>query len=164
MSSGKINYSTLLNKAMLDVVYNAFKIVEKHGLQYGHYFLVTFSTQNDKVVIDELLKSKYPHKLTIILQYQYQNLKVTQSYFKVQLFFGGVLQEIQVPFASIIYFFDPSANFELCLLQFEKENLNKIKELQLKANGQRKLVRKSTKEGLKKDNILIFKDFQKDNE
>lgn len=164
MSSGKINYSILINKAMLGIVYHAFKIVEKHGLQHGHYFLVTFFTQHDKVVIDQSLKSKYPNKLTIILQYQYQNLKVTQSYFRVQLFFGGVLQEIQVPFASIIYFFDPSANFELCLLQFEKDNLQKIKELQLKTNWQKKLPQKKTKGEVKKDNILIFKDFQKDNE
>jgi hypothetical protein len=163
MNSGKINYANLLNKAMLGIIHNAFKIVETHGLQNGHYFLITFSTQHAKVVIDDSLKSKYPNKLTIILQYQYKNLKVTQTYFRVQLFFGGMLQELQIPFDSIIYFFDPSANFELCLLQFEKENLNKIMELQLKSS---KPKQKSVKGKQKKDNILVLKDFRKtkDNE
>jgi hypothetical protein len=54
--------------------------------------------------------------MTVILQYQFWDLKVTDTGFEVGLSFGGVPEKLTIPFASIKSFFDPSVQFGL---QFE---------------------------------------------
>ncbi|MET0867707.1 MAG: ClpXP protease specificity-enhancing factor SspB, partial [Pseudorhodoplanes sp.] len=54
--------------------------------------------------------------MTVILQYQFWDLKVTDTGFEVGLSFGGVPETLGVPFAAIKSFFDPSVQFGL---QFE---------------------------------------------
>jgi hypothetical protein len=55
--------------------------------------------------------------MTIILQHQFWDLKVSEDAFEVGLSFGGVPERLTVPFDSINGFFDPSVQFGL---QFEE--------------------------------------------
>jgi hypothetical protein len=54
--------------------------------------------------------------MTVVLQYQFRDLKVTDKAFEVMLSFGGVLERLYVPLDSIKGFADPSVQFAL---QFE---------------------------------------------
>ncbi len=54
--------------------------------------------------------------MTIVLQHQFWDLKVTDEAFEVGLSFGGVAERLVVPFEAIKAFADPSVQFTL---QFE---------------------------------------------
>jgi hypothetical protein len=55
--------------------------------------------------------------MTIVLQHQFWDLKVSEDSFEVGLSFNGVAERLSVPFAAIKSFVDPSAHFSL---QFEE--------------------------------------------
>jgi len=65
------------------------------------------------VKISKQLLSRYPREMTIVLQYQFQNLHVSREGFSVTLSFSGNKEEIYVPFAAITTFADPSEQFGL---------------------------------------------------
>jgi hypothetical protein len=52
----------------------------------------------------------------VVLQYQFRDLKVTDTAFEVVLSFGGVPERLHIPFDAIKGFADPSVQFAL---QFE---------------------------------------------
>ncbi len=54
--------------------------------------------------------------MTVVLQHQFWDLKVTDEAFEVGLSFGGVAERLLVPFDAIKAFADPSVQFTL---QFE---------------------------------------------
>ena len=49
--------------------------------------------------------------MTIVLQYQFWDLTVTDEGFEVGLSFGGVPERVAVPFDTITAFFDPAVQF-----------------------------------------------------
>ncbi|WP_227649961.1 ClpXP protease specificity-enhancing factor SspB, partial [Klebsiella pneumoniae] len=51
--------------------------------------------------------------MTIILQHQFWDLVVTEDRFEVGLSFGGIPERLNVPFAAVTRFLDPSAPFDL---------------------------------------------------
>jgi hypothetical protein len=51
--------------------------------------------------------------MTIVLQYQYWDLKVSESGFEVGLSFSDIPEKLEIPFAAVRGFYDPSVNFEL---------------------------------------------------
>ena len=54
--------------------------------------------------------------MTIVLQHQYWDLDVRPDGFSVMLKFGGAPKTLNVPFAAILRFEDPAAQF---MLQFD---------------------------------------------
>jgi hypothetical protein len=67
--------------------------------------------------MSDRLRAQYPDEMTIILQHQFWDLKVSEDEFEVGLSFGGVPEHLTVPFDAINGFFDPSVQFGL---QFEE--------------------------------------------
>ena len=67
--------------------------------------------------LSERLRAQYPEEMTIVLQHQFWDLKVTDDGFEVGLSFGGVPEQLTVPFEAIKGFVDPSVQFSL---QFEE--------------------------------------------
>ena len=114
----EINYDSLVEKSLRNVVYYALKIVEEQGLPGENHFYITFRTNFPGTVVSKNLKLQYPETMTIVLQNQFENLTVNQSYFSVDLSFGGVVQTICIPYEAITYFADPYAKFGL---SFEPE-------------------------------------------
>ncbi|MBO5695980.1 MAG: hypothetical protein J6S06_00530, partial [Alphaproteobacteria bacterium] len=57
--------------------------------------------------------------MTIVLQYSYNNLNVSDKEFGVQLTFDGRPFFIRVPFSSLVEFKDPSVDF---ILSFHPKN------------------------------------------
>jgi hypothetical protein len=111
-----IRYDILTQDALRGVVRQVLVDAAKKGLPGEHHFFITFDTQAPGVRLSARMREQYPDEMTIVLQHQFWDLKITDSHFEVGLSFGGVPENLQVPFDAIKSFFDPSIQFGL---QFE---------------------------------------------
>ena len=113
-----IRYDLLTQQALRGVVRNVLtETAKKQVLPGDHHFYISFDTRADGVRVSNRLRAQYPEQMTIILQHQFWDLKVTDEGFEVGLSFGGVPEKLGVPFEAIKGFFDPSVEFGL---QFEE--------------------------------------------
>lgn len=131
MSDDPIDYHQLMQAALRDVVRRALAIVAGEGLPSGHFFYVTFVTQAPGVDIPEALAAQYPDEMTVILQHQYWDLRVTDEDFSVGLSFSSVPSTITVPFSAIVSFVDPPSEFGLRFAPppgFEVEEVKRSRE------------------------------------
>ncbi len=111
-----ISYDQLIKDSLKYVVRKALEHVAEKGLYGDQHFYITFKTEYPGVDAPEYLLSEYPDELTIVLENQFWNLKVFETYFTVSLNFNAKIETIKVPFDSILEFSDPSEDF---VLQFE---------------------------------------------
>ncbi len=109
----RIDYQTLLDDALKTVVKNALTHAQINGLGDGTHFFITFKTRDAGVVLPDFLRIRYPDLMTIVLQYSYNNLHVSDKEFGVQLTFDGRPFFIRVPFSALVEFKDPSVDFML---------------------------------------------------
>ena len=109
----KINYQQLLDSALKSVVKEALIHAQFNGLGDDASFFITFRTRDPGVVVPDFLKIRYPDFITIVLQYSYNNLNVSDKEFGVQLTFDGRPFFIRVPFSALVEFKDPSVDFML---------------------------------------------------
>jgi hypothetical protein len=96
-----------------EVMREALADVAKRGLRGKHHYSITFQTTSTGVALPAQLMAQYPETMTIILQHQFERLKVTEERFEVTLWFKGVKTRVAVPFDAITLFIDPSANMWL---------------------------------------------------
>lgn len=122
MDDDLINYSVLIDDAMHAIVKKALEIAIDHGLPGDHHFFVSFMTNYPGVQISPKLRKKYTTEMTIVLQYQFEDLHVTDKHFGVILSFDNVKERVIVPFAALTAFADPSVKFGLQFRHIE-ENL-----------------------------------------
>jgi hypothetical protein len=112
-----IRYDLLTQQALRAVVRRVIADVAKTGSLPGeHHFYVTFDTRAAGVKMSSRLRAQYPEDMTIVLQHQFWDLVVTDSYFEVGLSFNGISEKLHIPLDAIKGFFDPSVQFGL---QFE---------------------------------------------
>ena len=111
-----IRYDILVQEALRGMVRNVLTEAAKGGLSGDHHFFITFDTVAEGVKLSDRLRERYPEEMTIVLQHQFWDLKVTDELFEVGLSFGGVAERLVVPLAAIKAFADPSVQFTL---QFE---------------------------------------------
>jgi hypothetical protein len=102
-----------VDKALRGVVRTALTHAAKGGVMGAHHFNVAFATAAPGVDMPDFLREKYPEAMKIVLQHQYGNLKVTDDGFEVTLSFDKLPATLVVPFAAVLYFDDPSQNFQL---------------------------------------------------
>ncbi|MDZ5761987.1 Stringent starvation protein B superfamily protein [Candidatus Cyrtobacter comes] len=120
-----LDYGALFDKAIVDIIKNVLTITEKSGLMGGNYFYISFYTTFPNVVLPASLLDKYPVDMTIVLQNQFEDLRVYDSYFEVVLYFHGKPHKLRVPFNSIHTFADPSVEFILQLHNDDNTKANK---------------------------------------
>ncbi|SMH46135.1 SspB family protein [Mesorhizobium australicum] len=113
MAEDHIRYDILAQEALRGVMRKVLQEVQRTGLPGNHHFFITFLTGAPGVRVSTRLKERYPEQMTIVLQYQYWDLKVTDVGFEVGLSFSDVPEKLEVPFAAVRGFYDPSVNFEL---------------------------------------------------
>ena len=113
----KIDYQLLLDNALKSVVKEALIHAQFNGLGDGTHFFITFRTRDAGVVLPDFLRMRYPDIMTIVLQYSYNNLNVSDREFGVQLTFDGRPFFIRVPFSALVEFKDPSVDFMLSFHQ-----------------------------------------------
>jgi len=116
MTVDHIRYDILTQDALRGVVRQVLIDAAKKGLPGEHHFFITFDTRAPGVRLSARMREQYPEEMTVVLQHQFWDLKVTDDHFEVGLSFGGVPESLSVPFDTIKSFFDPSIQFGL---QFE---------------------------------------------
>jgi hypothetical protein len=112
----EMNYEQLAHEALRGVVRAALERVLTDGLPGAHHFYITFKTRAPGVSVSPDILAKYPDEMTVVLQHQYDDLRVDPDRFSVKLRFGGVPKVLAMPYSAITRFYDPSVQF---LLQFE---------------------------------------------
>ena len=113
MADDHIRYDILAQDALRGVMRKVLAEVARTGLPGNHHFFITFLTNAPGVRVSSRLRERYPEQMTIVLQFQYWDLKVTETGFEVGLSFSDVPEKLEVPFAAVRGFYDPSVNFEL---------------------------------------------------
>ncbi|MCR9135541.1 MAG: SspB family protein [Alphaproteobacteria bacterium] len=109
-----IRYDILAQDALRGVIRKVLTEVAATGSLPGeHHFFITFLTNAPGVRISAYLKEKYTEQMTIVIQHQFWDLKITDSYFEIGLSFSDKPEKLHIPFAAIRGFYDPSVNFEL---------------------------------------------------
>jgi uncharacterized protein len=111
MPEDHIRYDILAQAALRGVVRTVLADAAKKGLPGEHHFKITFTTTAPNVTLSERMRERYPQEMTIVLQYQFWDLTVTEQSFEVGLSFGGVPERVGVPFDAITAFYDPSVQF-----------------------------------------------------
>tara|TARA_R110002126_G_scaffold35040_45_gene108264 strand:- start:1873 stop:2382 length:510 start_codon:yes stop_codon:yes gene_type:complete len=113
MSEDMMDYQALVERAMKGVVREALLKVAKDGLPGEHHLYITFRTQDEGVEITDRLISQYPEEMTIVLQYQFWGLEISEDAFEITLSFSGTNERLFIPFDAVVGFADPSVNFGL---------------------------------------------------
>ena len=113
MTQETIDYPGMIDTAMRGVVREALHHVDKFGLPGEHHFFISFQTNFPGVSISPQLKSRYPEEITIVVQHQFWDLKITDKQFSIMLSFNNIPEKLVVPFDALTAFADPSIKFGL---------------------------------------------------
>ncbi len=111
MPNDLIRYDLLVQDALCGVVKKVLGDAARHGLPGDHHFYITFRTHAPGVRLSNRMRELYPEEMTIILQHQFEDLKVTDYAFEVGLSFKNIPEILLVPFDALTGFFDPSVQF-----------------------------------------------------
>ncbi|MDD3029420.1 MAG: ClpXP protease specificity-enhancing factor SspB [Alphaproteobacteria bacterium] len=113
MSEDLLRYDLMIEAALRDVVRETIEAVVRDGLPGDHHFYITFLTKFPGVSVPDYLRNQYPNEMTIVLQYQFSDLKLEQDNIYVTLSFNNIKEHLVVPINAIVTFADPSVNFAL---------------------------------------------------
>lgn len=113
MAEDHIRYDILAQEALRGVVRKVLGEVARTGLPGEHHFFISFATRAPGVRLSQRLLEQYDSEMTIVLQNQFWDLKVSEVAFEVGLSFDGQPEMLVIPFAAIKGFFDPSVQFGL---------------------------------------------------
>ncbi len=113
MTQETIDYPGMIDSAMRGVVRDALVHVDKFGLPGEHHFFISFQTNYPGVSISPQLKSRYPEEITIVVQHQFWDLKITDKQFSIMLSFNNIPEKLVVPWDALTAFADPSIKFGL---------------------------------------------------
>ncbi len=127
-----IDYQSILNKNLVNVFKEILKNIRNDGLSDGNHLYITFATDHKSVVIPKWLQEKHPKEITIVIQYEYYDLKIYEEFFSITLSFNNTTCGLKIGYESLISFADPSANFGLKLQQKNSNNKNKNKQIKKK--------------------------------
>ncbi|MBL3284641.1 SspB superfamily protein [Rickettsiales endosymbiont of Paramecium tredecaurelia] len=170
-----INYSQLVDEAMLAVVRKVLECIAiNQNIPEENCLYISFRTDDPETKISSKLKELYREEITIVLQHQFQKLKVLERGFFVTLSFHGEVQEVYVPFHAITIFADPFAEFSVHFKHLNRDASSKLDSKILELDiatlqGQERRAAKSktrsktkdNKKNTKSDKIIVLDDFRK---
>ena len=113
MATDHIRYDLMVQDALRSVVKRVLTDVAREGLPGEHHLYVSFKTTHPGVRLSTRLKEKHPDEMTIVLQHQFWDLKITDQTFEVGLSFATIPERLLIPFDAVVGFFDPSVQFGL---------------------------------------------------
>ncbi|MBO21766.1 MAG: hypothetical protein CMM26_05230 [Rhodospirillaceae bacterium] len=113
MTDNQMRYDQMVETALRGVVREALTRTLNEGLPGEHHFYLTFRTQAPGVSIPDYLQDEYPEEMTIVMQHQFWDLVVEETYFSVTLSFKNRPAELRVPYGALSAFVDPSVKFGL---------------------------------------------------
>ncbi len=141
MAVSTFSYERMVEDALRGVLRKALQMTVAQGLPGSHHFYITFDTTHAGVRMPESLRALHPNEMTIVVQHQFWDLRVSEDEFEITLSFSGASQRLKVPFAAVSAFADPHAKFGLQFhVEFEEraaaeEDDAKAKEM-AKATGE----------------------------
>ena len=141
-----INYQNILDKNLLNVLKDILKNIKDNGLSNNNHLYITFSTNHKNIELPNWIREKYPHEMTIVIQYEYYDLIINKNSFNITLSFNNIKARLKIGFDAVISFADPTSNFALIL----KKNLI-----------QKKVKRNLQKNKTEKNNIIDFSNYKK---
>lgn len=149
MNPDLIGYNKLMNKAMINVIIDVLSFIkDRNHIPGEHHLYISFATKHKGVIIPKQLKERFPDKMTIVLQHQFQDLEIKESYFSVTLHFDNIPEKITIPYDAITSFYDPSVNFGIDFLaQNDSTTESKINDVE------EKIVSDNRDTSLKQQNI-----------
>ncbi len=104
----------MVERALRGVVREALAhVADRKALPGEHHFFITFLTDFPGVQVPSYLRQQYPEEMTIVLQYQFSELSVTDDTLRVTLSFNNKLEKLVVPLDAITTFADPAVSFAL---------------------------------------------------
>lgn len=113
MTDDLMRYDQMVETALRGVVREALTRTLKEGLPGDHHFYLTFRTQAPGVSIPDYLQDQYPEEMTIVMQHQFWDLVVEDSFFSITLSFKNRPAELRIPYSALSAFVDPSVKFGL---------------------------------------------------
>ena len=113
MTQEGLRYDRMVEAALRSVVREALTEVAAHGLPVAHHFYLTFRTDAPGVNIPGVLRRQYPREMTIVIQHQYEDLRVDPDKFSITLSFNNQPSFLEIPMAALTAFVDPSVKFGL---------------------------------------------------
>ncbi len=113
MAVDLIRYDLLVQDALRGMVRHVLSSVARDGLPGEHHFYITFQTHARGVRLSPRMRDCYPDEMTIVLQHQFWDLRVTEQAFEVGLSFQNISEMLLIPFDALTRFADPAAGFEL---------------------------------------------------
>ncbi|MGB0574281.1 MAG: ClpXP protease specificity-enhancing factor SspB [Hyphomicrobiales bacterium] len=151
MNPDLIGYNKLMNKAMINVIIDVLSFIkDRNHIPGEHHLYISFATKHKGVIIPKQLKERFPDKMTIVLQHQFQDLEIKESYFSVTLHFDNIPEKITIPYDAITSFYDPSVNFGIDFLaQNDSTTESKINDVE------EKIVSDNRDTSIKKQNIPL---------
>ena len=108
MGRDLLRYDKMVEDALRGVVRQSLAQVAKNGFPGNHHFYLTFHTRDPGVKIPEHLRTQYPDEMTIVLQFQYWGLEVTEEAFEVTLSFNKQHERLHIPFSALTGCVDPA--------------------------------------------------------
>ena len=113
MTSSRLNYGHLMQRAMRRMMAEVLGTVAENGLPGNHHFYISFETSHPGVDIPDWLHEAHPDEMTIVMQDWFDDLAVTPDRFSVTLNFSNRTETLVIPFAAVRTFVDPSVKFGL---------------------------------------------------
>lgn len=147
-----ISYDDIVQKALRHVIHDVLEQVSKEGFPGNHHLYITFQTHFPGVEIPTYLKERHPDEVTIVLQYQFWDLKAEKDAFCVTLSFNDIQEHLRIPYTAVTGFVDPSVKFGLQFTPVEvseEEVLDAVKNTK-EVSKKEKDSQKAPKEGSKK--------------
>lgn len=108
-----MNFRAFLNYSVKELIKNILNEITTRGMDEGHALYLSFVTHDQGVVLSDELKQKYPIEITIVLQHQFENLKIQNDKIVVDLAFSGVKQKVEIPFKSVTSIIEPKTEFSM---------------------------------------------------
>lgn len=117
MNGDRYPYDEWVNHALQGVLRRALRTLSTEGFTGDHHLFISFDTNHADVRMPGFLRAQYPDEITIVLQHQFEDLQVSDDAFQVSLSFNGQKHRLNVPFAAVRSFADPSVHFGLQINQ-----------------------------------------------
>ncbi|MDR3030858.1 MAG: ClpXP protease specificity-enhancing factor SspB [Holosporales bacterium] len=114
--ANKIDYDKITQRARVSIVKDIIKHIGINGLGGKQHLYITFLLNHPDSVVSEYLKEEFDDEMTIVIQYEFWDLKSDNHGFSVSLAFDYGDEKIYVPFSAISNINDPSEDFYLDLV------------------------------------------------
>lgn len=156
-----IPYFKFLQESILEFIKKILIRVQNENSLLRQPLYISYRTDDPLVVLSEKMKSRYQKEITIILQYQFENLEITKDGFSMIVSFDGIKENIYVPFNSITSFVDSTSySFKLQPQLNIFERLTKDQNTNISSVPVVKTIDENNKVA---DNVIVLDRFRKPN-